>query len=80
MLSLPPTLIGYWQSGSELFLSPVLLGGILAGYLAGSATGASHGIRYRAGAIGSLPGLLFLIDTAGCKSVKNSGAPERRIS
>ncbi len=65
VLSLPLTLVGYWQSGSELSLSPVLLCGILAGYLAGRATGASHGVGYRVGAIGGLPGLLFLGDLPG---------------
>jgi hypothetical protein len=62
VLSLPLTLVGYWQSGSELSLSPVLLGGILAGYLAARATGTSYGVGYRVGAIGGLPGLLFLVD------------------
>lgn len=62
VLSLPLTLVGYWQSGSELSLFPVLLGGVLAGYLAGRARGTSHGVGYRVGAIGGLPGLLFLAD------------------
>ena len=62
VLSLPLTLVDYWQSGSELSLSPVLLGGILAGYLACRATGTSRGVGYRAGAVGGLPGLLFLVD------------------
>ena len=74
MLSLPLTLVGYWQSGSELSLSPVLLGGILAGYLASRATGESRGVGYRVGAIGGLPGLLFLIDLPGAMSAL--GGPE----
>ena len=33
MLSLPFTALSYWQTGSELSLSPVFLGGVLAGGL-----------------------------------------------
>jgi len=73
-LSFLLTLIGYWQSGSELSLSPVFFCGILAGYFAVRETGTRHGVGYRVGAIGGLPGLLFLIDLP--KAMAALGDPE----
>jgi len=52
----------------------VLLGGILAGYFACRATGASYGVGHRVGASGGLPGLLFLVDLPG--AVATLGGPE----
>lgn len=74
VLSFSLTLVGYWQSGSELSLSPVFLCGILAGYFAVRETGARHGVGYRVGAIGGLPGLLFLVDLP--EAMTALGGPE----
>ena len=53
--SIPLTVLTYWQTGSELALSPVLLGGLIAGYLATHRTGTSAGVGSRAGLLGGLP-------------------------
>lgn len=74
VLSFSLTLVGYWQSGSELSLSPVFLCGILAGYFAVRDTGARQGVGYRVGAIGGLPGLLFLVDLP--EAMTALGGPE----
>ena len=62
LLTIPLTLFGYWQTGSEMALSPILAGGLLAGYLAKRNTGSSRGIGIRAGLVGGLPILLALAD------------------
>lgn len=68
LISVPLTTVGYWQSGSELSLSPVLLGGLLAGYLARRATGTADGVGVRAGVVGALPTLWILADVLGAAS------------
>jgi hypothetical protein len=55
MISLPFTTMSYWQTGSELSLAPVALGGLVAGYLATRRTGESSGVGVQAGLIGGLP-------------------------
>lgn len=53
--SIPMTTASYWQTGSEISVSGVLLGGLLAGYLAKRKLGSSHGVGLRAGFVGALP-------------------------
>ena len=66
LVALPLTALGYWQSGSELSLSPVLLGGLLAGYLARRDTGQTDvAAGVRAGLVGALPALWLVVDVAG---------------
>ena len=64
--SIPFTVGLYWLSGtgSEFALDVVLLGGLLAGYLAraGSADASSTSVGVRAGVVGGLPGLWLLVD------------------
>ena len=60
LASIPLTTVAYWQSGSELSLSPVFLGGLLAGYLACRQTGSARGVGLRAGLVGGLPTLWLL--------------------
>jgi len=48
--------------------------GILAGYFAVRDTGARQGVGYRVGAIGGLPGLLFLVDLP--EAMTALGGPE----
>lgn len=62
LLAVPFTTASYWQTGSELSLSPVLLGGVVAGYLAKRATGTARGVGIRTGLIGGLPTLWMLAD------------------
>jgi hypothetical protein len=62
MLSLPFTALSYWQTGSELSLSPVFLGGVLAGYLMTRRTGTGRGVGARVGLVGGLPVLWVLFD------------------
>ncbi|MFB6109143.1 MAG: DUF5518 domain-containing protein [Haloplanus sp.] len=58
--SIPFTVAGYWQTGSELSLTAVLFGGALAGYLAARRTGTGRGVGVRAGVIGGLPVLVVV--------------------
>jgi hypothetical protein len=64
--SVPFTVGLFWLSGtgSEFALDVVLLGGLLAGYLAraGSADASSTSVGVRAGVVGGLPGLWLLVD------------------
>lgn len=62
ILSLPFTAVSYWQTGSELSLAPVVIVGLVAGYLATLRTGESNGVGLRAGVIGGLPIIWMLID------------------
>lgn len=62
LASVPFTAASYWQTGSELSVSPVFFGGLLAGYLAGRATGDRTGVGARAGLVGALPVLWMLTD------------------
>jgi hypothetical protein len=62
LASLPLTTFGYWLSGSELSVSPVILGGVLAGSLATRKTGARGTVGLRAGLVGTLPALWMLVD------------------
>jgi hypothetical protein len=62
LLALPFTALSYWQTGSELSLTPVLVGGALAGYLAKRRIGDSRGVGIRAGLVGSLPVIWILFD------------------
>jgi len=54
--------VSYWQTGSELSLAPVVLGGLVAGYLATRKTGESDGVGLRTGVIGGLPIVWMLVD------------------
>jgi len=62
MLTFPFTALSYWQTGSELSLSPVFVGGILAGYLTTRHTGTGRGVGARVGLVGGLPVLWVLFD------------------
>ena len=68
LASVPFTVVGYAQSGSELSLAPVFFGGILAGYLARRRTGTRAGVGARAGLVGGLPGLWILVDLLAATS------------
>jgi hypothetical protein len=66
LLAAPLVALGYWQTGSELSLSPVLLAGLVAGYLARRDTGETRiAAGVRAGLVGALPTLWLLVDVAG---------------
>jgi hypothetical protein len=60
LVALPGTTFLYWQSSNELSLGPVLLGGLVAGYLYGGEACRQVGIRV--GLIGGLPALWMLVD------------------
>ncbi len=62
LLTIPFTAFTYWQTGSELSLSPVFLGGVLAGYLAKRQIGQNSGVGVRVGLVGALPVLWLLFD------------------
>lgn len=74
VVSLPATTASYWQTGSEMSLASVLLGSLLAGYLAKRKTGTSAGVGVRAGLVGALPVLWVLSDVLGA-STALSGPP-----
>jgi uncharacterized membrane protein len=74
VIALPFTAFGYWQTGSELSLSPVLFGGLLAGYLAKRQAGESRGVGIRAGLIGGIPILWAILDILSATSAL--GGPE----
>lgn len=62
LIALPFTAAGYWQTGSELSLAPVVFGGLVAGYLAKRNTGESSGVGVRAGLIGGGPVVWMVFD------------------
>jgi len=68
LASIPFTVAGYAETASELSLTPVLFGGILAGYLAKRRTGTRAGVGARAGLVGGLPGLWMLSDLLAATS------------
>ena len=72
--SIPLTALTYWQTGWELALSPVLLGGLIAGYLATHRTGTSAGVGSRAGLLGGLPAVWIVPDLLAA-SAALSGPP-----
>ena len=55
LASMPLTAASYWQTGSEMALSPVLFGGLLAGYLAECHADRPRGVGVRTGLVGGLP-------------------------
>ena len=72
LVALPGTTYLYWQSGSELSLGPVLLGGLVAGYLYHGTERRRVGVR--TGLIGGgLPALWMLADALG--AVSGVGGP-----
>ncbi|AZH26146.1 DUF5518 domain-containing protein [Haloplanus aerogenes] len=62
LVALPGTAYLLWQLGSELSLGPVLLGGLVAGYLHAGDTSARRSVGIRVGLIGGLPVLWMLTD------------------
>jgi len=62
LIALPGTAYLFWQSGSELSLGPVLVGGLVAGYLHTGETSARRSVGVRVGLIGGLPALRTLVD------------------
>lgn len=64
--SIPLTLGLYWLSGmgNELSLNMVLVGGLVAGYLAKRGSADIDRSGFLAGVVGALPGLWLLFDTA----------------
>lgn len=66
LVALPGTTYLYWQSGTELSLGPVLLGGLVAGYLYHGTERRRVGVRV--GLIGGLPALWMLADALGAVS------------
>ena len=68
LLSVPFTTASYWQTGSELSLSPALFGSLLAGYLAKRKTGSAAEIGARAGLVGGVSGLWILADIVAATS------------
>lgn len=68
LVSIPFTVASYWQTGSEMSLSAVLLGGFLAGYLSKRNTGESAGVGVRTGLVGGLPVVWMLFDLLAATS------------
>lgn len=62
LVALPGTTYLYWQSGTELSLGPVLVGGLVAGYLHAGDRSTRRSIGARTGLIGGLPALWMLAD------------------
>lgn len=68
LASLPFTTLSYWQTGSELSLGAVVVGGILAGLLVTRAGVESTGVGMQVGIIGGLPVLWVLVDVLAATS------------
>lgn len=60
MLSVPFTLLTYWQTGSSLSPGWILCGGVLAGYLAARQHGIRRDVGLRAGVVGTAPVVLWM--------------------
>ena len=67
-VALPVIVFSYWQTGSELSLTPVFFGGILAGYLATRRTGTYDGVGSRVGVVSGLSVLWPLADLIAATS------------
>jgi hypothetical protein len=67
-VALPVVVFSYWQTGSELSLTPVFFGGILAGYLATRRTGTCDGVGSRVGVVGGLSVVWPLADLVAASS------------
>ncbi|MFC7019807.1 MULTISPECIES: DUF5518 domain-containing protein [Haloarcula] len=65
LVSLPVTAAAYWQTGTELSLNVVFLGGLLAGTLARRQGLSGTRTGFRAGLVGSLPALWMGADLGG---------------
>lgn len=63
-LALPVVSFSYWQTGSELSLTPVFVGTNLAGYLSTRRTGTCDGVGRRVGVVGGLSVLWPLAELA----------------
>jgi len=68
LVALPGTAYLLWQSGNELSLGPVLVGGLVAGYLHTGDRSARRSVGVRIGLIGALPVLWLLADVLGAAS------------
>jgi hypothetical protein len=60
MLSVPFTLLTYWQTGSSLSPGWILCGGVLAGYFAARQHGISRNVGLRVGVVGAVPVVLWM--------------------
>lgn len=60
--SVPLTLVVSWPVANSIDLSPVVLGGLLAGFLQNRGTDGGKRVGIRAGAIGGLPVILLTTD------------------
>lgn len=62
LVAIPLMTLGYLGTGTELSLGPVLLGGVVAGYLATRDTGTHRGVGARVGLVASLPASIAVGD------------------
>jgi hypothetical protein len=62
LVSLPGTTVLYWQSSNELSVTPILIGGLVAGYLFPGDRAGRRRVGVRTGLIGGLPALWMLAD------------------
>jgi len=63
VVSMPVTVVLYWSSGggSEFVLDAVLLAGLLAGFLAARRGVDADAVGVRAGVVGGVPGVVWLL-------------------
>jgi len=64
LAALPFVAASYWQTGSHLSLNAVFWGGLLAGYMVKRRGRESTPVGLRAGIVGSLPALWFVVEGA----------------
>jgi len=62
-VALPCTAFSYWQTGSEVSLGAVVLGGLLTGYLLTQSNSETSRAGIRVGILGGLPVLWAVFDT-----------------
>jgi len=62
LIALSGTAFLYWQSSSELTIGPILVGGLVAGYLYDGERSERRRVGVRTGLIGGLPALWLLAD------------------
>jgi len=62
LVALPGTALLYWQSNTQLSFGPILLGGLIAGYLYTGDQSGRRRVGIRTGLIGGLPALWMLAD------------------